>query len=182
VFLEGFFIDTYEVTNAHYKQFDPSHTYPAEQGRYPVVNVTWEEARAYAEWIGKRLPTEAEWEKASRGAEGRVYPWGSDFDSQRCNTQESGHRTLTPVDSYQNGQSVFGVWDLVGNVLEWTADRYTPYPLSQYDSPDFGEDFIVLRGGSWIHAKQQATCASRLYAPAGNRSNFIGFRCVKDLE
>lgn len=182
MFLEGFFIDTYEVTNYQYKRFNPSHEYPPEMGLHPVVNVTWEEANAYAEWIGKRLPTEAEWEKAARGSDGRIYPWGNEFDPAKCNTQESGHQHLTPVNQYPRGKSYLGVHDMIGNVLEWTTDRYKPYPLSQYDSPDFAENFIVLRGGSWLHQGIQSICSTRMYAPADNRSNFIGFRCVKDIK
>jgi formylglycine-generating enzyme required for sulfatase activity len=180
--LEGFFIDTYEVTNYQYKRFDPSYEYPPGKESYPVMNVSWEEANAYAEWIGKRLPTEAEWEKAARGNDGRKYPWGNEFDLTRCNTAESGNRRPTSVDGYSTGRSPYGVYDMSGNVLEWTADRYKAYPWSRYDSPDFEEDFIVLRGGSWLHPEINATCSSRLYAPAENRSNFIGFRCVKDVH
>ncbi len=182
IFLDGFFIDTYEVTNYQYKLFNPAHEYPRDMDFYPVVNITWEEANEYAAWIGKRLPSEAEWEKAARGLEGRMFPWGNEFDPNRCNTAESGQRRLTPVNYYSSGQSIFGVYDMVGNVLEWTADLYKPYHWSQYDCPDFAENFIVLRGGSWIHPAQKATCASRSYAPAENKSNFIGFRCVKDIK
>ncbi len=182
VFLEGFLIDVYEVTNYQYKQFDAEHRYPQGLEWYPVVNVTWEQASAYAEWIGKRLPTEAEWEKAARGPEGNVYPWGPEFDIALCNTQEAGMRTLTSVNHYSDGRSSFGVYDLFGNVLEWTADQYQPYPGSLDDSPDYQEQFIVLRGASWIHPGQHYSCATRLYAPPENRSNFIGFRCVCDLK
>lgn len=182
VFVKGFLIDAYEVTNYQYKQFDPAHQYPQGLEAYPVVNVTWEDANAYAEWIGKRLPTEAEWEKAARGVEGFAYPWGSDFDSAVCNTQEVGIRRLTPVNQYPGGRSPFGVYDLFGNVLEWTADPYHPYPDSPHDCPDYQEQFIVLRGASWIHAGLQHSCVTRLYAPPENRSNFIGFRCVREVE
>jgi hypothetical protein len=182
VFLPEFFIDAYEVTNSQYKRFDPSHKYPEGMDFYPVVNVTWEEAQAYARWIGKRLPTEAEWEKAARGYNGRLYPWGKAFDLLRCNTEESGNRRLTRVDLYPSGKSPFDVYDMFGNVLEWTIDRYKPYRGNLYDSPDFQENFVVLRGSSWIHQGNSSTCATRTYAPAVNKSNFIGFRCVKDIE
>ena len=182
VFLDGYFIDTYEVTNAQYQMFNPAHEFAPGLEDYPVVNVTWDEADAYAKWIGKRLPTEAEWEKAARGADGKIFPWGNEFDPSRCNTQESGEHHLTPVNRYPTGLSSFGVCDMVGNVLEWTADRYKPYAWSSHQSPDYDEEFIVLRGGSWIHPESQSTCFTRLYAPAENRSNFIGFRCVKELE
>lgn len=181
VYLDGFFIDAHEVTNAQYKRFDPNHCYLDGMDAFPVVNVTWEEANAYARWIGKRLPTEAEWEKAARGTDARLFPWGNEFDHSRCNTQESGVHHLTPVNQYPSGISPFGVSDMTGNVLEWTADRYKPYRWSQHQSPDYDEEFIVLRGGSWIHPEHQSSCATRLYAPPDNRSNFIGFRCVKDF-
>ena len=182
IFLDAFLIDTYEVTNAQYKVFDPARQYPEGLDYQPVVNVTWEQAQAYAAWLGKRLPTEAEWEKAARGYEGLTYPWGHEFDPARCNTEESGCRHLTPVNSYPSGRSVFGVYDLMGNVLEWTADRYQPYPWSTYESPDVEEHFIVLRGSSWLHRGVSSNCATRRYAPAENKNNFIGFRCVKDLN
>lgn len=182
VFLKGFLIDVYEVTNYQYTQFDSAHQYPPGMECYPVVNVTWEQANAYAEWIGKRLPTEAEWEKTARGLEGNKYPWGPDFDVAVCNTQESGMHSLTAVNQYPAGRSSFGAYDLFGNVLEWTSDQYRPYPESQDDNPDYQEQFIVLRGASWIHAGLQYSCATRLYAPPENRSNFIGFRCVSDLK
>ncbi len=182
IFLGGYFIDSYEVTNYQYKLFDPSHQYHPEMELYPVVNITWDQAQNYAAWLGKRLPSEAEWEKAARGPDGRIYPWGNEFDHTRCNTEESGRRRLAPVDLYDTGKSVFGVHDMIGNVLEWTGDRYAPYPWSQYECPDFKEHFIVLRGGSWLHTEQKLLCSTRFYAPAQNKSNFIGFRCVKDLN
>lgn len=182
VTLPEFFIDVYEVTNAQYKRFNPSHSFLKGMEHYPVVNVTWEEAQAYARWLGKRLPKEAEWEKAARGTDGRLYPWGDAFDPAKCNTEESGNRRLTPVNQYPAGKSAFQVHDLFGNVLEWTADRYQPYPGSPTDHPDFRENFIVLRGCPWIHQGGQCNCASRTYAPAENRNNFIGFRCVRDVQ
>ena len=181
-FLDGFFIDTYEVTNYQYKLFNPDYEYSPETELHPVINITWEEANEYARWIGKRLPTEAEWEKAARGPDGRIYPWGNEFDRNKCNTEESAHRGLTAVNQYVSGKSYFGVYDMIGNVLEWTGDYYKPYPWSLHDCPDFLENFMVLRGGSWLHSELKATCSTRLYAPAENKSNFISFRCVKDIQ
>ncbi len=181
IFLPEFFIDRYEVTNAQYAMFDASHQYLDGKDLFPVVNVTWEEAQAYAAWLGKRLPTEAEWEKAARGTDARLYPWGDDFDFSRCNTEESGNRGLTAVNHYPGGDSPYQVSDVFGNVLEWTADYYRPYAGSQHTTPDFQEDFIVLRGSPWIHQGRGVNCATRSYAPADNKSNFIGFRCVKDV-
>ena len=182
VFLAEFFIDRYEVTNAQYALFAPAHQYAEGKEFFPVVNIAWEDAQTYAAWLGKRLPSEAEWEKAARGEDARLYPWGAEFDSSRCNTEESGNRALTAVNQYPAGESPCKVADLFGNVLEWTADYYRPYAGSQNATPDFQEDFIVLRGSPWIHQGRGANCATRSYAPADNTSNFIGFRCVKDVE
>jgi len=182
VFLAEFFIDRYPVTNRQYALFDPGHQYAEGKDLFPVVNITWEDAQAYAVWLGKRLPSEAEWEKAARGEDARLYPWGDEFDSSRCNTEESGNRTLTAVNHYPSGESPYKVADLFGNVLEWTSDYYGPYAGNQDATPDFQEDFIVLRGSPWIHQGHRVNCATRSYAPADNMSNFIGFRCVKDVE
>jgi HEAT repeat protein len=182
IFVPAFFIDTYPVTNAQYQRFQPSYEFLKGTELYPVVNVTWAEAQAYAEWLGKRLPTETEWEKAARGNDGRRYPWGDAFEAGKCNTEESGQRRLTPVNQYPAGKSVFQVADLFGNALEWTDDRYQPYPGSLATNPDFQENFVVLRGCPWIHQGSQTNCAARTYAPPDNRSNFIGFRCVKDVK
>jgi len=152
VFLSAYFIDKYPVTNAQYKNFIESGGYtqkplwseagwqyliesnPLEnndldavlQGEpdCPVVNVSWYEAEAFAKWAGKRLPTEAEWEKAARGADGRIYPWGNEFDKTRLNCAEAKIEKATPVTKYPQGQSVYGCFDMAGNVWEWTADWY----------------------------------------------------------
>jgi|GEM_PF-3080552 len=183
VYLKVFYIDKYPVTNLQYRRFKPSHNYPAGMDLHPVVNVNWEEAKAYAEWARKRLPTEEEWEKAARGIDGRRYPWGNKFDRNLCNAEESGIYRTTPVHKYPQGRSVYGVYDMAGNVLEWTASQYQPYPGSSYSTVDFEEGFKVLRGGSWLQeGLTHARCARRFYAPPSNRSNFIGFRCVKDID
>lgn len=183
VYVEAFYIDKYPVTNVQYRRFKSSHNYPAGADLHPVVNITWEEAQAYAQWARKRLPTEEEWEKAARGIDGRQYPWGDKFDRTLCNTEESGIHRTTPVYKYPNGRSIYDVHDLAGNVLEWTASKYRPYSGNSYETVDFEEDFRVLRGGSWLQKGSfDARCARRFYAPASNRSNFIGFRCIKDLH
>ena len=152
VCLSAYFIDKHPVTNARYKKFIESGGYaqqtlwsdagweyvsqsrPLETGDLdgvshgepdcPVVNVSWYEAEAFAKWDGKRLPTEAEWEKAARGVDGRIYPWGSEFDKKRLNCAEAKIEKPTHVTKYPQGQSVYGCLDMAGNVWEWTADWY----------------------------------------------------------
>ena len=166
VFLNAFYIDKYEVTNALYKQFmsatghiaplfwdDEEYNHPNQ----PVVRVTWHDAVAYAEWAGKRLPTEAEWEKAARGTDGRIYPWGNEWDSSKCNSGVSGdgYEYTAPVGSFPAGASPYGVMDMAGNVWEWCADWYDKDYYSSQSSqqnpkgPDSGT-YRVLRGGSWV--------------------------------
>ncbi len=152
IYLSAYLIDKYPVTNVQYKQFIESGGYTQktlwseagwqyiEQSKpmenkdiedvfhgepdSPVVNISWYEAEAFAKWAGKRLPTEAEWEKASRGADGRTYPWGNEFDKTRLNCAEAKIEKPTPVMKYPQGQSVYGCYDMAGNVWEWTADWY----------------------------------------------------------
>lgn len=191
--LPSFWIDTYPVTNAEYARFvaatehrPPPHwangSYPPDKADHPVVNVSWEDAQAYAAWAGKRLPTEAEWEKAARGSDGRRWPWGDTFDASRCNTRESGIGGTTPVGSFApQGNSPYGAADMAGNVWEWTADWYQAYPGGrQLDS--FGERYRVLRGGSWNYGADEARCAARFFDAPDFLSESYGFRCVVDKE
>jgi formylglycine-generating enzyme required for sulfatase activity len=135
---------------------------------HPVVQVSWHDAAAYAEWAGVRLLTEQEWEKAARGIDGRIYPWGDAFDSDRCNTYGSGIGTTTPVGRYSsNGDSPCGCADMAGNVWEWTA--------SEWES---GSAPRVLRGGSWASNRNYARCASRNGPEPDGWDYLIGFRVV----
>jgi sulfatase modifying factor 1 len=136
--------------------------------KHPVTYVTWHGAAAYAEWAEKRLPTEQEWEKAARGTDGRIYPWGNEFDAGRCNTSESRIGTTTPVDRYKTGESSHGCYDMAGNVWEWTDSWY-----------DEGRLLKVIRGGSWAIGHAYARCAGRVRFNPGIRSNFSGFRCAR---
>lgn len=177
--LPDYYIDRFPVTNAEYKKFveatgapEPTHwrrgTWPEGKADHPVVNVTWEQAAAYADWVGKRLPTEEEWEKAARGTDGREWPWGSSFDSSRCNTNESGIWDTTPVGKYSPaGDSPCGAADMAGNVWEWVGGK--PSPLR-----------MPLRGGDWLDTMEEARTHSRRMHTPKRKNDFIGFRCAAD--
>lgn len=195
--LASFYLDKYPVTNDQFRKFIKATGYkpkdkvnfvahwkngeiPKGQENHPVVCVSYEDAQAYAAWAGKRLPTEAEWLYATQGSDGRLWPWGNDFDSTSCNV---GLNHPTPVNAYPSGASPFGVQDLVGNVWQMTNDLY-----------DNGSNYyLVLRGGgyynptsSWWYVKggpqplDQSQILLRV-SPGFERNTTIGFRCVKDV-
>lgn len=170
VFVEAFYIDAFPVTNAQYKEFDPSHSFPPEKAHCPIsVGLSWFHAKAYALWAGKRLPTEEEWEKAARGTDERIFPWGNEYDTTRCNTLEGEILDSTPVDRYPDGKSPYGCYDMAGNVLEWTQTWY-----------DDEGNFKVVKGGSYYDHDFIARCASRLgYDPFFRVGFILGFRCAK---
>jgi formylglycine-generating enzyme required for sulfatase activity len=139
---------------------------------HPVVFISWNDAMAYARWLAKftgqswRLSTEAEWEKAARGTDGRIYPWGNTFDKARCNTSKSGIGTTTPIGRYPNGESPYHVRDLTGNVLEWTSSLYQSYPYRKNDGRENldSTDFRIIRmqrGNSWAGSPRDARAAYR---------------------
>ncbi len=197
--LPSYEIAQYPVTNAEYYDFTiatgyrlPKHwigfTYPAEMAMHPVVGINKSDAQAYIDWVNYqvggnyRLPTEAEWEFAARGPDGRIFPWGNTFDPWRCNTSESGKKTTTAVGSYSpGGDSPFGLADMVGNVWEWTSSIYAPYP---YEKDDGREEHrpnakYVMRGGAWYYTRKLARCAAR----EGNIETYLsqsnGFRMAR---
>jgi eukaryotic-like serine/threonine-protein kinase len=194
VFVSDFYIDVHEVTNAEYKVYVDATGVPPppkwENGNYgigedglPVISITWDEAAAYAKFVGKRLPTEAEWEKAARGTDGRVYPWGNNFDRVHAN---NGDRVV-PIMSYPLGASTYGVFDMAGNVAEWVDGRYEAYPRTvplPRDLPDrkevFKGDRRVYRGGSWNTFPKYLRCSNRESTTPGKRWVYIGFRCAMD--
>jgi len=137
---------------------------------HPVVGVSYYEAEAYAIWTRKRLPTEQEWEKAARGEDGREYPWGKEFDKDRCNSEESDIGHTTPVTQYPNGVSPYGCYDMAGNVWEWCASWY-----------DKGVGQRVVRGGSWSNVPEFLRASDRGRDTTFNRFLNIGFRLVQDL-
>lgn len=198
IFLPAYFIDIYEVTNGQYREFVeatrsryPSswsnNRIPPHRDNYPVTDVNWYDAARYCAWRGARLPTEAEWEKAARGSEGLEYPWGNEFDSQKANAGDTGIRDLAPVGTFDSGKSPYGIYDMAGNVWEWTQDWYQPYPGNQYHSEDYGEKFKILRGSSWGGIGHYALAyfyraAHRFYAVPEQGFSDAGIRCAKNAS
>jgi serine/threonine protein kinase len=183
------YMDKTPVTNAQYAEFaratgrtTPPHwstrNYPAREGQWPITNVTWEDAQAYCQWKGARLPTEAEWEFAARGTDGRLYPWGYRFDSALTNSMEAGLDHLEDVGLRPGNASPFGVLDMSGNLWEWTADDYKPYAGRQ-PSFQIPTGAKVIRGGSFKSDKDHVTATTRNLNLATSRSPTIGFRCAK---
>jgi gamma-glutamyl hercynylcysteine S-oxide synthase len=196
--MSRFFMDALPVTNAQFASFlNATHYRPADTvnflkhwisgilperlSAHPVVWVSLEDARAYARWAGKRLPTEAEWQYAAQGRDGRRYPWGDEFDSTRCNFRLNH---TTPVGDHRNGASPFGMQDCVGNVWQLTNDVY--YNGSYY--------YGIIRGGSYYNPTSSIwyfksgpvpvdqTQMVLMVSPGFDRSSTVGFRCVRDAE
>lgn len=195
-----FALDKYEVTNAQYAAFldEKGNQHEgrvlwlelgtrfslieAQEGRFvpkpgfehhPVIEVSWEGARAYCKWAGKRLPTEGEWYRACAGAEGRDYPWGGEYAEGRANLfgDQDGFGRTAPVGSFRTGATSQGVMDLSGNVWEWTA---ADSAAGAY-----------LRGGSWVNGKSMAKCTTRATVSSAHsyiKSNSLGFRCARNLR
>jgi len=199
IFLESYYIDKYEVTNDEYKMFIdatgydelPGHwekgTYIQGRGDYPVTHVTWREALTYAIWAQKSLPTEAQWEKAARGVDGRLYPWGDDYVKGKSNMDIDGARDLTKVGTYPEDISPYNVYDLGGNVMEWTMDWYLAYPDSSYKNPRYGKKLKVLRGNAFQQSGHYFLEAfrysfSRTEADPNDYFENVGFRCVKRVK
>jgi len=211
--LDAYKIMRYEVTNKQYSQCVKNGTcqgggyeYQDDAGNilnrlndevyanHPVVIVSWFQAEAYCQWIGARLPTEAEWEKAARGTDGRIYPWGNDFDCKKGNFDDEtkldsyvvpggencdGFPETSPVGSFTSGQSPYGVYDMAGNVWEWTADWYDIYPGGDRSGFTEVETYRVLRGGSWFDFDNGARSAGRGRVDPTNAFVSIGFRCSR---
>jgi formylglycine-generating enzyme required for sulfatase activity len=203
VFVDAFYIDKYEVTVSQYAKF-LEETHRAEprfwneaklerDGRRPVIGVAWDDANAYCQWTGKRLPTEAEWEKAARGPDGRKYPWGNNEPKRAYANYDwygirswQGYETLAPVGTYEAGKSPYGVYDMAGNVWEWVSDWYASNyyltgPMENPKGPQKGKDRVV-RGGSWRHPSELLRSAYRHhYQPTVLPFTYLGFRCAQDF-
>ncbi|MFQ5596760.1 MAG: formylglycine-generating enzyme family protein [Nitrospiria bacterium] len=198
VFVDAFLIDRYHVTNAHYQVFvdamrwlPPPHWFgvrhPASKSNHPVSFVNWFDASAYCKWAGKRLPTEAEWEKAARGSDGRMFPWGPKYLPMHANVYQEGYGDTTPVDSFPEGRSPYGLYDMAGNLFQWTSDWFLPYPGNAVPHPNFGETLRVLRGGSFYDCSNYRCGISfqtfnRISLLPQTRAISAGFRCAKSAE
>ncbi len=164
VYLEAYYIDRHEITNTRYKKFLPSHEFPPGCENYPVTEVSWHDACAYAGWAGMDLPTEDEWEKAAFGVDGRKYPWGRKFSSLRCNA--GGSSGASAVGTYHSGVSPYGLYDMIGNVWEWTLN-----PVG-IDSP-----WRIIMGASWNEVPVKGQLLLRASLNANTKRTNVGFRC-----
>jgi formylglycine-generating enzyme required for sulfatase activity len=210
VYLAAFAIDRFEVTNVQYQRFllstghkppqrwperyaallpdrDPywhGAEYPAGETMHPVVGVNWEDAVVYCAWADKRLPSEAEWEKAARGADGRMYPWGDEWQPGKANSGETGSGYTQPVGTYRAGISPHGALDMSGNAWEWVADPYdrqyyTYAPDHNPLGPESGTGERVLRGGAWDSAAEHLRVSYRNATHCFGPNYRAGFRCAK---
>jgi formylglycine-generating enzyme required for sulfatase activity len=225
--ISDFYIMRNPVTNAHFQRFMAATGHrpplfraagqmPAGQADHPVVGVSFHDAVTFCRWartvtgLPIRLPTEAEWEKAARGPDGRRYPWGDKWDAARCNNRETHSTGTTPVGRFSpTGDSPYGVADLAGNVQDWCASFFGPYPYDPTDGrealvyelepasllPRFHESGAIanaeraeanlgkqtLRGGSWRCDRHEARCAYRSWAAPMHRSDDTGFRCCYEV-
>ena len=188
--LPAYKIDKTEVTVQQYRLYMERTGKPApkymdnkrfNQKHQPVVGVTWQEAADYCATMGKRLPTEAEWEKAARGADRRYYPWGNEPDNTRSNVRgkRDGYRYSAPVGIDKRGASPYGILDMAGNAWEWTADWYQPHPGNTHPNDFYGKQFKIIKGGSWFSNMDLARIPVRGKSLPNRRSNYIGFRCAK---
>jgi iron(II)-dependent oxidoreductase len=156
-------------------------TFAAGEGRHPVSGVSWYEASAYAHWRGLRLPIEAEWEYAARGDDGRWYPWGMEFDPERCTHRGRPEHTTVPVDAMPQGKSPFGLLHCSGNVAEWVADSYAAYPGTS-GAESLGPHQRVLRNDFYLGTAMTLRTTVRTPQRADARARGFGFRCAQDLK
>ncbi|MBN2311743.1 MAG: SUMF1/EgtB/PvdO family nonheme iron enzyme [Candidatus Hydrogenedentes bacterium] len=181
LWLDAFYIDKYEVTNEQFKAVFPSHTFKEGRETYPAGGISWNQAVAYAAAVGKRLPTETEWERAARGVDGREYPWGAKFQGSLCNIATTSNPQPCKVGQFRAGASPAGCFDMAGNIYEWTSSWYEAYPGNVVIEKDYGQVFRVLRGGSYKAGAFDARCARRHYARMDATREDYGFRCAADV-
>lgn len=159
-----------------------------QRDKLPVTGVSWDDAYSYCKWVGKRLPGEAEWEKAARGTQGYEFPWGNQWDAQKANTGVGGENegATLPPGSYPADTSPYGVYDMAGNVSEWVADWYRPYPGATYRHEAFGEVHKVIRGGGAGEGHYALSSfyrtSRRAHAEPSAVSTDVGFRCAADIR
>lgn len=214
VYLDAFMIGKYEVTALEYLKFVlatdrlPQLDWRYDGGNFqdtmahhPIMHVNWYDADAYCKWAGKRLPTEAEWEKAARGIDGRLFPWGSEYAGPtRANFGRTGlsgpvrdrperlllYPPIISVDKYDNAASPYGVFQMAGNVAEWVADWYDPKyyttgPVKNPKGPETGSQ-RSFRGGGWIDSTPSVRVAQRNGTDPNTKMNWMGFRCARDVN
>jgi formylglycine-generating enzyme required for sulfatase activity len=194
--LPAFWIDKYEVTSRQFLEFTAKTNYGGGEGLkegkdwrsasnidkplpYPVAGITWNDANAYCKSLGKRLPTEEEWEKAARGPSGNAYPWGKEWMERHSNTKEAGLDNAAPVGK-SDDISFYGAHDMFGNVQEWTGSWYTVYKGNPMKDPNAGEKLRVVRGFSQYHKGKQMHLWDRSTAPPYSPLFGFGCRCARD--
>jgi formylglycine-generating enzyme required for sulfatase activity len=179
VHLDAFYIDKYEITNGQYKTFTELMKYKQpkslttsglDRPQLPVTYIGWEDARNYLKWAGKILPNEEQWEKAARGTDGRIFPWGNDYDNQKYIGRASGYNKPANVGSKPDGRSPYGLMDMAGNVYEMTSSKWV-------------DNFPVMRGGSFLNPGAQVRTMFRWsYPDTVNGSGWLGFRGIKEVK
>lgn len=211
IYLDAFEIDKYEVTLVQYlrsvlaKGLEPlvdwkwGGVFQETMANHPIMHISWSDADAYCKWAGKRLPTEAEWEKAARGEDGRIYPWGNQMAGlSRSNFGRTGlsgpvrdrperlllYPPIISVDKYENAASPYGIFNMAGNVAEWVADWYDPTyyqhgPDRNPTGPDQGAS-KAFRGGGWVDSTPSVRAAQRNGTAPTEKMNWLGFRCARD--
>lgn len=201
--LEAYWIDQYEVTYQHYMDFVEAtgHRQPGPPSRYarklealrglnqPVTYVSWSDSVAYCEWKGKRLPTEQEWEKAVRGSDGRTWPWGEGRDGFPANFQgeADGYEVSSPVGSFSQDRSMYGVYDGAGNVMEWVEDWYVEDIYSRALNPGIKRPkpvstYKTMRGGGYTSQGVDLRITNRSFIVPNFRDETIGFRCARSKQ
>ena len=196
VWLDSYYVDLYETSNAEHQQCvaakacRPPHSFgdaDLTRPRHPVVGLDFADATAYCRWRGKRLPTEAEWERAARGTDERRWPWGNEFDPKKVNMRnpDDGWDKSAPVDAFPAGRSPVGAWQMAGNVWEWTTDWFSPiyYRQSQRRNPKGPNSGPrrMIRGGSWRYdIPFYVSSYNRSHSRVGSRFRHVGIRCFKD--